>query len=214
MDIMHKRNRSPKEKEGADYSIFCHDQIVIFEFILPLTNEGQLRSALDALFYKDSVMKRLESIDVKVLEKYFKSSGHGDYDSLFETICTWISEKFTGYSISHVSGRYRAHDLCLLQDAHRFIKEGGNYLVDETTAIVKFIFPLGESTQLNEFSFESDLDDFEPRSSREILKEYGKIRFLFFKLFVQNIIEVVSEEDEIWMMESGLKHRLYSWRVV
>lgn len=214
MDSRHKRNKLQNRKEGADYSIFCHDHIVIFEFILPLTNEGQLRSALDALFYKDSVMKRLESIEIKDLEKYFNSSGQGDYDSLYETVCTWISEKFTGYSISHVSGRYRAEDLCLLQDAHRFIKEGGNYLVDETTAIVKFIFPLGESTQLNDFSFDSDLEETELSSSREILKEYAKIRFLFFKLFVQNIIEVVSEEDEIWMMESGLRHRLYSWRVV
>jgi hypothetical protein len=214
VDTRKKKSRSRNKKKGADYSIFCHDHIVSFEFILPLTNEGQLRSALDALFYKDSVMNRLESIAITDLEKYFGNYKDENRGIFFENICDWISHKFTGYSISHVSGRYRAEDLCLLKDAHHFITNGGNYLVDETTAVVKFIFPLGESHQLNDFSFESELEDSNINGSSDILKEYAKIRLLFFKLFVQNIIEVVSEEDEIWMMESGLRHRLYSWRVV
>jgi len=204
----HERNKK------SDYSIFCHDHLVTFEFILPLTNESQLRNALDALFYKDSVMKRLKTINFKHLQKYFGRSEQNKQDKFFEDICEWISERFRGYSISHVRGRYRAEDLCLLQDAHHFISNGGTYLIDETTAIVKFIFPLGDSKPVNEFTFESDLEDSGMCSSQEILKEYGKIRFLFFKLFVQNIIEIVSEEDEIWMMESGLRHRLYSWRVI
>jgi hypothetical protein len=202
------------QKEKSDYSIFRYDHVVTFEFILPLTNEGKLRNALDELFYKDSVLKRLKSITIQHLEKYFGMSDQDNKNVFFEDICAWISDRFRGYSLSHVRGRYRAEDLCLLADAHHFISKGGDYLIEETTAVVKFIFPLGESKPVNELSFESDFDDSSMSGSPEIQREYNKTRFLFFKLFVQNIIEIVNEEDEIWMMESGLRHRLYSWKVV
>lgn len=206
-------NRESGRKHAAkDYSIFSYDNLIIFEFFMPLTNEGSLRNSLDALFYKDSVLKRLRSIDSRNLEEYFDRGEKETDEAYFERICKWVSLNFGGYSIGQVSGRYRAKDLCSMQDAYRYIENGGSYLVDETTAVVKFIFPCGENEVVNDLSFEPEPDSDEEEYARNVKREYRKIRFLFFKLFVQNIIQSVNGEDEIWMMESGMRHRLYSWR--
>ncbi len=202
-----------KRHTVKDYSIFSYDNLIIFEFFMPLTNEGYLRSSLDALFYKDSVMKRLRAIDKKNLEQYFDKNENESPETYLENICAWVSTNFGGYSISHVSGRYRAKALCSMQDAYRYIENGESYLVDETTAVAKFIFPCGENKKVSDLSFEPDSEELDEEDPADIKKEYNKIRFLFFKLFVQNIIQIVNEEDEIWMMESGMRHRLYSWRV-
>lgn len=202
-----------KNHVATDYSIFCYDNLIIYEFFMPLTNEAKLRNSLDALFYKDSVMKRLKSIDIQILEKYFLRNETENIETYLENICDWVSVKLNGYSISHVSGRFRAKDLCTVHDAYRYIENGENYLVDETTAVAKFIFPCGKNKIVNNLSFEPDLESYDETESEELKKEYKKIRFLFFKLFVQNIIHIINEEDEIWMMESGLRNRLYSWRV-
>ncbi|MBI9106388.1 MAG: hypothetical protein JEZ04_06535 [Spirochaetales bacterium] len=207
---MNSRDKSNKHV-ATDYSIFCHDNLIIFEFFMPLTNEAKLKNALDALFYKDSVMKRLKSIDVEILRQYFIKDESESLEAYLENICDWVSAKIGGYSISHVNGRYRAKDLCSLHDAYRYIENGENYLVDETTAVAKFIFPCGENRIVNNLSFDPEFAD--EIKLEDIQKEYKKIRFLFFKLFVQNIILIVNEEDEIWMMESGMRNRLYSWRV-
>jgi hypothetical protein len=203
-----------KRNKVRDYSIFSYDNLIIFEFFMPLTNESFLRSSLDALFYKDSVMKRLKSIDIQVLEQYFDNDEKKSPEDYLESICAWVSMNFGGYSISHVSGRYRAKDLCTFHNAYRYIENGENYLVDETTAVAKFIFPCGESKIVNDSSFEQEPKMDNSADSPDIEREYNKTRYLFFKLFVQNIIEIVNEEDEIWMMESGMRNRLYSWRVV
>jgi len=208
------KHRSHKVRNAhpvSDYSVFCHDNLIIFEFFMPLTNEANLRNSLDALFYRDSVLKRLKSIDLADLEQYFPRNREEESESYLEDICSWVSTNFGGYSISHVSGRYRARELCTLQEAYRCIENGENYLIDETTAVARFIFPCGESRIVNDLSYEITPCD-EP-DSKDLQKEYNKIQYLFFKLFIQNIVEIVSEEDEIWMMESGMRNRLYSWKV-
>src|SRR5579859_580105 len=48
----------------ADYTTQTFDTVLLFEFFMPLTNEGYLRTALDALFYKDSIMARLKNAGV------------------------------------------------------------------------------------------------------------------------------------------------------
>jgi hypothetical protein len=37
--------------------------------------------------------------------------------------------------------------------------------------------------------------------------------FLVGVLFVQSIVQVVNGEDEIWMIEGGMRNRLHIWRV-
>ena len=113
-----KKYKTKTRHVATDYSIFSYDNLIIFEFFMPLKNEGSLRNSLDALFYKDSVMKRLKSIDVKILEQYFDRNINESIEIYFDKICDWVSTNFSGYSINHVSGRYRAKALCSLQDAY------------------------------------------------------------------------------------------------
>jgi len=39
------------------------------------------------------------------------------------------------------------------------------------------------------------------------------VRWFFGALFVQSITQVVNGEDEIWMVEAGMRHRLHIWRI-
>ncbi len=199
---------------ATDYSIFGFDNVIIFEFFMPLTNEGYLRNALDALFYEDSVINRLKSIEKEELEKHFEKQNSETVQDYYERICKWISKIFGGYSISHVNGRFRAEDLCTRKEACNLIENDKDYLIDETTAIVKFIFPCGQNKIINDLSFEPILDPLKNiEINQEIIKEANTIRFLFFKLFVQSIVLVINGEDEIWMMESGMRNRLHIWKI-
>jgi hypothetical protein len=174
--------RRPPSRE---YEETCFENVLVYEFFMPLTNEGHLRTALDALFYRDSIQARLKTIQRNELESAFpRTAGESNVD--FENrLCNYISEKFVGYSIYHVNGRFRVLPLANRQDVAKTLK----YLVDETTAVTRFIFPC------------------------ENAQEANCVDFLFTNLFVRAIIEAVSEEDELWMVESGLKNRLHIWRV-
>lgn len=44
-------------------------------------------------------------------------------------------------------------------------------------------------------------------------EDAATIRWFFRALFVQSILQVVNGEDEIWMVESGMRNRLHIWRV-
>jgi hypothetical protein len=46
----------------SDYTSLIYDDLIIYEFFMPLTNEGPLRTALDVLFYKDTILARLRTI--------------------------------------------------------------------------------------------------------------------------------------------------------
>ncbi len=45
---------------SSDYSLLLHDAVMIFDFFMPLRNEAHLRTALDALFYKDTIVTQDE----------------------------------------------------------------------------------------------------------------------------------------------------------
>ncbi len=75
-----------------------------------------------------------------------------------------------------------------MQDATALQERAGRYLIDETTAITRFIFPCHDQ------------------------EEAETVRWFFFELFVKSVIEV-SGEAEVWMIESGLQTRLHIWNV-
>jgi hypothetical protein len=162
--------------------------VLIFEFFMPLSNEAHLRTTLDALFYKDTLLARLRAQDEEELYKYFSLEPKEDKDAYWGRLCNWIAPRFVGYSISHVNGRFRAERLSTREEAAApaFRKR---YLIDETTAVTRFIFPC------------QDKDDAE------------RIRWFFQVLFVKSIIQLVNGEDEVWMVESGLQNRIYIWRI-
>jgi hypothetical protein len=171
---------------ASDYDTLEYENVLVFEFFMPLTNEAHLRTTLDALFYKDTIMARLKAQDEGDLLKQFPKQPKEDNDSYWNRLCDWIALQFVGYSISHVSGRFRAGRLRTREEVSSF---RGRYLLDETTAVTRFIFPCQSQS------------------------EAQQIRWFFRALFVNSIIQVVNGEDEIWMIESGLQNRVYVWRV-
>ena len=87
-----------------------------------------------------------------------------------------------------MAGRFRGEDLCTRAEAAA-LEKTGRHLIDETTAVTRFIFPCDEPGEMKQ------------------------VRWFFDRLFIQSIIEVVNGEDEIWMVESGMENRLHIWKI-
>lgn len=170
---------------SSDYRHEKYDLVRIYEFFMPLTNEAHLRTALDTLFYRDRLKARLKTVDRHELGKQIAKEIHESPEQYTEKICDWISQRFGGYSVYHVNGRFRAEELVDRDQAARMPR----YLVDETTAVTRFIFPC------------KDADD------------AARVEFFFHQLFVQAVVEIVNAEDEIWMTETGMENRLHIWRI-
>jgi len=200
---------------SQNYLSYSYENVILFDFFMPLSNELFLRDVLDSLFYKDSIRRRLNSIPFNQLESKFPESQGSSNDEMIEELCEFISNKFGGYSISHVSGRFRADYLqSYMEVAKKLQKNGYKYLIDETTAIIRFIFPCGKKKEQPFLSKPNYFEEFLLRESEEDIEtEAEKIRWLFYLLFVQSIIEMINGEDEIWMLESGYKNRLHIWRM-
>jgi hypothetical protein len=191
---------------GRSYTEISYENVIIFEFYMPLRNEEYLRHTLDSLFYKDSVLFRLKLIKASELHQTFPKNSTENDEGYFERICEFISHRFVGYSVNHVNGRFKAADIKTMQEAFK----GGaaaaeRYLVDETTAVVRFIFPINVEVE----PAEGDLPVSTTQSAEQ---EANLIRWFFRQLFVQSILEVVNAEDEIWLLETGMRSRLHIWR--
>jgi hypothetical protein len=198
---------------SSDYTLLAHDSVLVFEFFMPLTNETHLRIALDALFFADTILARLKALDWKKLTGHFQEIAGESKDAYYNRLCRWLAKHFQGYSITNVSGRFRAQDLMTIKHAAQIEEDGDRYLIDETTAIVRFIFPCGMPVKRppgTAADFEDPESDPKDKSGEDEAKE---IRWFFNALFVQSIIQVVNGEAEIWMVESGLRNRLHIWRV-
>jgi hypothetical protein len=172
------------------YAPTTEDSVVIFEFYMPLRNEEYLRETLDSLFYKDTIKFRLNLIDRDELRAAFPEAAGEPLEHYLERVCQFVGGKFGGYSILHVSGRFRAAELMTQADG----KRAERYLVDETTAVVRFIVPCRQEQE------------------RTPLQVADLVRWCFDKLFVTSILEVVNAEDQIWLVESGLRQRLHIWQ--
>jgi hypothetical protein len=154
---------------------------------MPLAHENALRVTLDSLFFKDAILPRLRRIGFPKLQQFFPRLPAEQNDPYLERVCKFVDSMFLGYSIYHVDGRFRAFKLSTQDDVLSIQKSGQRYLIDETTAVTRFIFPCKED-------------------------EPDKVRFLFKELFIDSITQLVSGEDEIWMVESGMRHRVHIWK--
>jgi hypothetical protein len=171
-----------------EYEVEEYKTVVVYEFYMPLTHEQALRVTLDSLFYKDAILPRLKRVGTARLEKHFKRELlDTDDDKYLQRICDFVEDKFGGYSIYHVDGRFRTGALCTIEEAAKRQKIGSKYLVDETTAVTRFVFPCDE-------------EDVEP------------VRFLFRELFINNITQAVDGEDQIWAVESGVHNIVHIWK--
>ncbi|HTB62370.1 MAG TPA: hypothetical protein VK737_02180 [Opitutales bacterium] len=192
---------------SSNYSSSTYDQVVVFEFFMPLRNEEHLRATLDTLFFRNIIVARLKILDQTDLAKNFPKKVDESDAPYYERICDWISDTFAGYSIRHVNGRYRAGSLRSKEDAARSEAKGEPYLIDETTAVTTFIIPYGKPIAGHFFSNNQE-DSLDFAESPEL----SKIRWFFYHLFIQSIIEVVNGEDEIWLLENGRKSALHIWK--
>jgi hypothetical protein len=165
------------------YAPTAFDNVVVLEFYMPLSQETALRRTLDSLFYEDAVLPRICRIDPHRLRKLF---GGADDATVIESARRFVDERFRGYSIYRVDGRFRSGPMTTLQHAAE-IAASRTYLADETTAVCRFVFPCGEG----------DAD---------------KVRLLFDELFVTAITEQVKGEEEIWVIESGVRNQIRIWR--
>ena len=200
-------------RASSDYTLSVHDSVLVFEFFMPLTNEAHLRTALDALFYKDTVLRRLRATGLTEVREHFAARDSESENVYLARLCEWIAKHFQGYSITTVRGRFRALNLMSMAEAATVEENGDRYLEDETTAIVRFIFPCGQPHRISPGRAQ-DLDIPEPASDGDTgVAEADQIRWFFNALFVQSIIQVVNGEAEIWMVESGMRNRLHIWRV-
>ncbi len=189
-----RRHVSQKRRLTFEYDHATYDAVLLFDFFLPLTNETVLRMSLDSLFYKDTIQKQLLAIGIQALRMHFKGTEGANDDAFLQELTGWIGDRFCGYSISHVNGRFKARPdkgeppILTMQEAVALQERAGRYLIDETTAITRFIFPCHDK------------------------EEAETVRWFFFELFVESVIEV-SGEAEVWMIESGLQTQLHIWSV-
>ncbi|MFW9895268.1 MAG: hypothetical protein ACFFD7_05635 [Candidatus Thorarchaeota archaeon] len=205
---------SQSSKIKANYIEEYFRKLMIFEFFIPLTNENDLRSSLDEVFYKNTVELALNRIPQNELIKAFPKNDNESNLEYIERICGWISSKFGGYSIGSVRGRFKVSDIKTFAEVALIREKGEEYIIDETTAIVRFIFHIGDpiSSQVS-FGFENIEEELNEKSlSKEMMEEANQIRFIFKNLFVRSILDLVNGEDEIWMLESGIINHLYIWK--
>ncbi|HYX30484.1 MAG TPA: hypothetical protein VE863_18245 [Pyrinomonadaceae bacterium] len=172
---------------GGDYALST-SKVLTYDFLMPLTHETHLRTTLDALSYKDTILAKLKGIDKSEMEEYFGPSEGQSETDYFGRILSFIEKNFVGYSIYHVDGRFRSPGILNFDEIAVLSKEGRRYLIDETTAVTRFIFP-----------YDTD-------------KQLASIQFLFQRLFVKGMIDLVSGEQEIWMLENGPKRLVHIWR--
>lgn len=163
-------------------------KVLIYEFLMPLTHETDLRISLDSLFFKDTILRKLKAIRPTDLEVHFPQNNGKTTEEYFDKIIDFIGEHFVGYSISHVDGRFRAVEVRDYDAVAKLLKGGRRYLIDETTAVTRFIFPYADNAELE------------------------SVRFLFHELFVRSMIGLAEGESEVWMLESGPEQRVHIWR--
>lgn len=183
-----RRHVSQKRRLTYEYKHTLYQTVLMFEFFLPLTNETVLRNALDALFYRDTIQKKLLAIGLMPLKDQIEPRDGESDKTYLDRVIAWVGEQFGGYSISHVNGRFRSEKMQTMQDAAGIQERGGRYLIDETTAVTRFIFPC----------------EYEAHAAR--------VSWFFHQLFVESVIQVAGEA-EIWMIESGTGNPcLHIWR--
>jgi hypothetical protein len=188
------------------YNEHQHPDVVVFELFLPLTCEDKLRKALDKLFYKDTVYERLQSIGLKGLQEEFRREVNETENKYLERICQFFSDKFGGYSISHVSGRFRSKEILERKKARELEDRGEDYLIDETTAIVRFIIPIQATEVVIKESPDTQLElNF---SYLTVDEELARIEWLFRNLLIDIILHTVGQ-NQIWILESGKRQMLY-----
>lgn len=209
------RRFTQKKPIYSEYKRIGYRHVIVYEFLLPLTRETQFRSALDELFYRDTLEQRIREIGLHDLSAIVaRPSGESDSD-FTQRVLNAIAQRFGGYSIAHVGGRFRVGELVMRGQAGDMLALGERYLVDETTASVRFIVPCQVSRAPFGHGYSSVREAMAERSllgPADADDEASMIRGLFFSFFVEAVVKTVLGEEEIWLLETT--HRgpqLFVW---
>jgi len=196
-----------KKRLFTDYALEVSPSILIYEFFMPLSREDRLREALDNLFYKDTIEQRIQEIGFFRIRDGLKLPSDYSEEKIRQLVFDFMEGTIGGYSVYLVNGRYRADELASREDVGNRSPAYGPYIVDETTAIVRFILPV--KTDAGKFEYGKIL---EPASiATDTKKRADQLRWLFLNFFAEALIRVVQKEDEIWLLESGMRSAFYRW---
>ena len=196
-----------KKRLFTDYILEVSPSILIYEFFMPLSREDRLREALDNLFYRDTIEQRIQEIGISQIREGLKLPQEYSEDNIKNLIFEFMESAIGGYSIYLVNGRYRADSLASREEVIARPLAYGPYIVDETTAIVRFVLPV--ETAEGSFEYGKVL---EPASTAVGTQERADlVSWLFLNFFAEAIIRVVQKEDEIWLLESGMRSAFYKW---
>lgn len=198
---------SQKENILPSYKRACYDSVLTYEFLMPLTREELLKESLDRLLYKDALEEQIELVGYCVFATVMPKDSCESEKTYCSRVAKRIGDYFGGYSITHVSGRFRIQDLLPKQQAIHT-----RYVIDETTALVRFIVPLLTSeTKHGEIFSENNPAHIDPNKLDD---EVRLVRRLFFHIFAEVVVHSVQGEDEIWLLETlNGQHKLYKWEV-
>ena len=196
-----------KKRLFTDYILEVSPSILIYEFFMPLSREDRLREALDNLFYRDTIEQRIQEIGISQIRDGLKLTPDYSEDNIKQLIFEFMEKTMGGYSIYLVNGRYRADSLASREEVITRPFAYGPYIVDETTAIVRFVLPV--ETDAGNFEYGNVL---KPASTGIGTQERADlVSWLFLNFFAEAIIRVVQKEDEIWLLESGMRSAFYKW---
>jgi hypothetical protein len=196
-----------KKRLFSNYLLEVSPSILIYEFFMPLSREDRLREALDNLFYRDTIEQRIHEIGIKQIRTGLKLTPNTAEKEVRQIVFDFIQSTIGGYSIYLVNGRYRADLLASRAEVLQRPFGLGAYIVDETTAIVRFILPV--ETEAAQFVHGKLLEPAAP--SQHAKDRAEQIRWLFLNFFAEALIRVVPKEDEIWLLESGMRSAFYRW---
>ena len=196
-----------------EYRRRSYDAVVQYEFLLPLTREDQLRESLDSLFFADAIRQRLDEIDIDELTSWVGQDPDESPEKYLQRLTDQVGKTFVGYSVSHVNGRFRDKELLTREDAARLVAARDAYVIDETTASVRFIVPIASTERQHEGTFaDSGGDAPQTQVASAAVEEVRLIRRLFFGLFVEAVVSSIQGEAEIWLIERGPHgERLFVW---
>ena len=203
------RHCSQIRRVYTDYVVSEYSALSIFEFLLPMSRETQLRATLDGLFYADTLRQRLHELADDRLEAMLPRQPKEPIEAYRGRVIAQISDWFGGYSISLVNGRFRAASLRSRKEAVEHQAETGRpYLIDETTASVRFIVPIPASRRKP-----GEVGNLELSQSKGAIEaDARRVRDVFFAIFVEAVIRIVNGEDVIWLLEdSPLGKLLHTW---
>jgi hypothetical protein len=196
-----------KKRLFTDYILEVSSSVLIYEFFMPLSREDRLREALDNLFYRDTIEQRIREIGSPNIRSSLRLSSDSSEEEIRQLVFNFMDSTIGGYSIYTVSGRYRADILASRAEVVNRPFAYGPYIIDETTAIVRFILPV----EIDAGSFEHG-NILEPATmAMGTMIKAELMRWLFLNFFAEALIRVVQKEDEIWLLESGMRSAFYRW---